>query len=462
MARIVFLQKIWHEYGGPEIISAVLKKHGHNTDLLIGKDASVFINKVQKNDIIAFSAMSGEHHWALEIAARIKKEKDVLTVFGGAHPTYFPEIIKHPAVDVSCCGEGEFAMLDLANAHDRGVSHENIANLSEKRGGGIKENDVRPLVGDLDALPFPDRDIYYNRYPLLKKSRLKPFMASRGCPFSCSFCFNEKLRGIYSDKGRYVRFRSPGNVIDEIKDVEKKYGLDSIYFVDDLFALNKTWLKKFTDIYKKEIKKPFVCSTHINALNEDIIRLLKDSGCATVSFGIETGNERLRHQLLNKHITNKQIKEMCLLFKKHNLKFMTFNMVGIPGETIRNVWETINLNIEIGTEYPRCSILTAYPGTRIAESHKDKIRVKDIETHYQQSEVSFEVPRLKELYNLHSFFQTAVIFPRSAGLIKRLIKFPPNVLFKLWWAIVYSIVFVKSEQRSFFQTFIFVFKTFGF
>jgi len=462
MARIVFLQKIWHEYGGPEIISALLKKHGHEVDLLIGKDASAFIDKVQENDIVAFSTMSGEHHWALKVASQIKKEKEVLTVFGGAHPTYFPDIIKHPAVDIACCGEGEFAMLDLADARDKGLGYENIANLSKKRGGGIKNNDVRPLVGDLDTLPFPDRDIYYKRYPLLKKSRLKPFMASRGCPFSCSFCFNEKLRGIYSDKGRYVRFRSPRNVIDEIKDVEEKYRLESIYFIDDLFALNKTWLEEFTAIYKKEIKKPFVCSTHINALNEDIIKLLVDSGCVTVSFGIETGNEKLRHQLLNKHITNKQIKETALLLKKHNLKFMTFNMVGIPGETIENVWETINLNVEIKADYPRCSILTAYPGTRIAESHKDKIRVGDIEAGYQQSKVSFEVPHLKELYNLHSFFQTAVIFPRSIGLIKRLIEFPPNILFKLWWAIVYSVVFVKSEQRSLFQTFIFVFKTLGF
>ena len=112
MARIIFLQRIWYEYGGPEIISSVLKEHGHEVDLLIGKDATSFRDKIRPGDIIAFSTMSGEHHWALQVASQIKKEKKVLSIFGGPHPTYFPGIINHPAVDRACCGEGEYSMLD--------------------------------------------------------------------------------------------------------------------------------------------------------------------------------------------------------------------------------------------------------------------------------------------------------------------------------------------------------------
>ena len=461
MARVIFLQRIWHEYGGPEIISAVLKKHGHTVDLFIDKDPDALLGKILPNDIVAFSTMTGEHHWALEAASRIKDKINILTVFGGPHPTYFPEIINHPAVDIACCGEGESAMLDLANARDKGTDFSDIPNLLVKRGNRVKRNEVRPLVDDLDSLPFPDRGIYY-KYRILAKSPLKTFMASRGCPFSCSFCFNEKLSSIYANKGRYVRFRSPRSLISEIKEIESKYGIRSIYFVDDLFVLDARWLKEFASVYKEEIKKPFVCSANVNTLDERVIKLLKDSGCSAVSFGIETGNEKLRNALLNKRITNSRIEEIGGLLKRYRLKSMVFNMVGLPGETTEDVLETIRLNTKIGVEYPRCSILTPYPGTRIAEYLKEKIRVGDIYSTYQQLKISFEVPNPRELYNLHCFFQTAVIFPRSLWLIKRLIKFPPNTLFRLWWVIIYFYVFVRSETRSPFQTLAAAFKTFGF
>lgn len=461
MARVIFLQRIWHEYGGPQIISALLKKYGHQVDLFIAKDSSSLLDKIQPNDIVAFSTMTGEHHWALKVASEIKDKIDVLSVFGGPHPTYFPEVINHPAVDIACCGEGEFAMLDLANARDKSIDFTNIPNLLIKRGNKIKRNEVRPLVSDLDTLPFPDRGIYY-KYRILKESPLKTFIASRGCPFSCSFCFNEKLRSIYAHKGRYVRFRSPRSLINEIKETESQYGLRSIYFVDDLFVLDPKWLKEFTAIYKKEIKQTFVCSANINTLNEEVIRLLKDSGCYAVSFGIETGNEKLRYELLNKRITNDRIEKIGRILKKYKLKSMAFNIMGLPQETAEDVWETIRLNIKIGVEYPRCSILTPYPGTRIAERLKEKIKIEDIYSTDQQLQIQFEVPNPKELYNLHYFFQTAVIFPRSLWLIKGLVRFRPNILFKLWWAIVYFYVFVRSESRSPLQTLTTAFKTFGF
>ncbi len=197
-------------------------------------------------------------------------------------------------------------------------------------------------------------------------------------------------------------------------------------------------------------------------MDEEVIKILKDSGCHTLSFGIETGNERLRNELLNKRITNTHILEIGHLLKKYKLKFMTFNMIGLPNETIENALETIELNIKIGTEYPRCSILTPYPGTKIAGRFRDKMKINDIYSTYQQSEISFDVPQPKELINLHYFFQTAVIFPYLFRLIKKLITFPPNILFRLWWAIVYFFVFVRSETRGLIQTSLFALKTIGF
>ncbi len=459
MSRVIFLQRIWHEFQGPEIIAAVLKKHGHKTELFIGKCANAFRDNIKDNDIAAFSVMSGEHQWALATAARIKAAKNVLVIFGGPYPTYFPEIIRHPSVDIACRGEGEYAMLDIADAHEQKRPYETIPNLLVKCGTRIIANELRPLIAELDTLPFPERSIYY-KYRLLKDSPLKIFMASRGCPFSCGFCFNEKLRSLYAGKGVYVRFRSPQRLIDEIRETGLRYGLRSLYFVDDLFSLDKDWLKEFTFLYKRQVQKPFVCSANINTLDEEIIALLKDAGCQAVSFGIETGNEALRQNLLNKSITNEQILQIGSLFKKYKLKAIAFNMLGLPGETVENALETIRLNIAMGVEYPRCSILTPYPGTRIAESFKDDIIKPDIDSRSQQCAISFRVESPREIYNLHCFFQTAVLFPGSLGLIKRLIKLPFGALFKLWWGVVYFSVFVRSEARGAWQTLVFVSRTF--
>lgn len=461
MARIIFLQRIWYEYAGPEIISANLKRHGHSVDLFIGRYAKDFLNNIQEKDIIAFSVMSGEHNWALETARQIKEAKNVLTVFGGPYPTFYPDVVNHPGVDVACCGEGEFAMLDLANAHDKGGDYSNIPNISFKSSSGIKRNEVRPFVNDLDRLPFPDRAIYYDKYKIIRKSPLKTFMASRGCPFSCSFCFNEKLRDIYRNKGEYIRFYSPRNLINQIKDTESRYGLKSIYFVDDLFVFDQKWLGEFLQMYKDEIKKPFVCSANVATLNEEIIKLLKDVGCHAVSFGIETGNENLRSKVLNKRITNSQIENIGGLLKKYQIKALTFNVIGFPGETVENTFETIGLNVKIGAEYPRCSFLTPYAGTRLAERYKDKIKMKDIGSTYQQTRISFEVPEPEKLRNLHCFFQTAVLFPRLLWSIKKIIALPPNPFFKLWWAVVYFFIFIRSETRGFFHTLICAWRTFA-
>ncbi|MDP8230058.1 MAG: radical SAM protein [Candidatus Gorgyraea atricola] len=461
MARIIFLQRIWYEYAGPEIISANLKRHGHNVDLFIGRHAKDFLKNIQEKDIVAFSVMSGEHNWAIETANQIKQSKDVLTVFGGPYPTFYPDVINHPGVDITCCGEGEFAMLDLANAYDEGNDYSNIPNISFKSPGGVKRNEVRPFIDDLDKLPFPDRGIYYDRYRIIRESPLKTFMASRGCPFSCSFCFNEKLRDIYRNKGKYIRFYSPGNLIDQIKETESRYGLKSIYFVDDLFVSDQKWLGEFLQRYKNEIKKPFVCSANVATLNERIIKLLKDAGCHAVSFGIETGNEGLRSGVLNKHITNGQIEDIGRLLKKYQLKAMTFNVIGFPGETVENTFETIDLNVKIGVEYPRCSFLTPYAGTRLAERYEGKIKMNDIGPAYQQTKISFEVPEPEKLHNLHCFFQTAVLFPRLRWLIKKTIILPPNIFFKVWWAVVYFFIFIKSETRGFFQTLVCAWRTFA-
>jgi radical SAM superfamily enzyme YgiQ (UPF0313 family) len=462
MAKIVFLQRLYYEYGGPMAISSVLKKNGHQVSLFIGESSKLFLKHIKETDILAFSTMTGMHQWAVKIAQEIKKQRDVLTVFGGPHPTYFPEMIENPAIDVVCIGEGEYAMLDIANCIGKDNDLSQIPNLWVKKDNNVYKNEVRPLVEDLDSFPFPDRDIYY-KYFYLRSNPHKTFMAGRGCPYRCSFCFNPKLQEMYREKGRYVRFRSPDNVINEIKKVKMEYGLKTVFFADDIFVLDKGWLREFIKIYKKEIHLPFTCDGRADILDEENISLLKEGGCFCVRFGIESGDEDIRNKVLRKNITNAQIVQIAELLKKHDLKFLTYNMVGIPGETLEDAYETVDLNIKIKTDYPRCSILTPYPGTEIAADAVQKnlleLNPDEILASSQQRQSILNSSYKNQFLNLHLFFQTVVLFPWSWPLIKKLIKLPCNFIFTAWWATVYFFVFVKAEGRSFLHTFVFAVKS---
>lgn len=463
MARIVFLQRLYYEYGGPAIISAVLRGNGHDVSLLIGEKSHYFLSKVKKTDIVAFSTMTGMHHWAIKIASEIKKKMNILTVFGGPHPTYAPEIIEHPSVDVVCLGEGEYPMLDLADSFDTGKDISSIPNLWVKKNERIYKNEIRPLIEDLDSLPFSDRRLYYKTYYYLRKSPLKRFMAARGCPYRCSFCFNPRLQEMYRGRGRYVRFRSPHNIVEEIKKVKNGYGLRGVFFTDDVFTLNKNWLREFLPLYKKYISLPFTCDSRVDILDEEIAALLKDAGCLYLRIGIESGNEKIRNEILKKDITDDQIINAVQILKKYKIKFMTYNMVGIPEETLENAYQTVELNIKIKTNYPRCSILTPYPGTEIAayaaqrgllDATPDKIIAS-----FQQYKSIIKSEYKNQILNLHSFFQTVVIFPWSWRIIKQMIKFPPNPLFRMWWAMVYFFVFIKVEGINLWYAFLFALRT---
>ena len=268
---------------------------------------------------------------------------------------------------------------------------------------------------------------------------------------------------MYKDKGRYVRFRSPSNLINEIKEVKSRYNLKTVFFADDIFVLDKRWLRDFTQAYKKEISLPFTCDGRADVIDEETAQLLKEAGCFCVRFGIESGNENIRNNILKKNITNEQIVSVASILKRFGLKFMTYNMVGIPQETIENAYETVELNIKIGTNYPRCSILTPYPGTEITESAENEKLIgadpNNISASFQQYKSIVISKYRNQMLNIHSFFQSAVIFPWAWKFIKILIRLKPNFLFRLWWAMIYFFVFTKAEGRSLPYTFIFALRT---
>ena len=224
-------------------LSAILKKAGHKTFLIPFKKEELFpsIEKIRP-DIVAYSITTGNQKEYLEINKKIKgKFRNIYSVFGGPHPTFYPEIINEEGVDAICRGEGDIAFLEFVNKIETGKNYEKTKNFYVKKDGKIIKNEIRDLVLELDKIPFPDREIIYNKDEFLKNIKIKRFIASRGCPFQCTYCFNRQYNEIYKNKGKIIRQRSVDNIIEEIKDVRKKYPLEVVKFVDDTFAINNEY-----------------------------------------------------------------------------------------------------------------------------------------------------------------------------------------------------------------------------
>lgn len=434
MAKVLFLQNLPFEYMGPMYLSAILKKHGHRCHLLMTSEHKNYLDKLSEYDpdLIAFSTMTGPHKWVLETAERIKENLNKPILLGGPHPTFFSEIIREPCVDMICVGEGEFAVLELANRLDERGDITNIRNLWVKKNGQIFKNGLRPLVEDLDELPFPDRTLY-DDCKILRSVPAMKFLAGRGCPYRCTFCFNHKFNEMYRGLGPMVRKRSVDSLIAEIKETAQKYNLQLIRFPDDTFTVNRSWSLKFLQKYKEEIDLPYTGLARANELDDDVVKMLKASGCLNVYFGVETGNEDLRNKILKKKLTNKQIINAARLLKKYRVKFGIYNMFGLPDETLSLAFETIKFNSNLKPDYTINNIFQPYPKTEIADYAADH-ELLNPNTDYLDTMNEGSILQLKEidaLINLCRFAYLAIKYPVLMPFIKLLIKLPPNRLFKI-------------------------------
>ncbi len=452
--RIAFLQNLWHEYFGVVYIASLLKKHGHSCEVFIDGGEKNLIESVikYKPDIIGFPCTTGSHQWALKTNKKLKKKINFVSIFGGPHPTFFPEIIKNPSVDIISIGESEYSFLELVESLDQKKDISNIKNLWVKKDGKIYRNELRHLIQNLDDLPFPDREIYY-KYPFLANNDTKTFISGRGCPYQCTFCFNHVNMKMYLGKGKYVRKRGVDNVIDEILDVKKKYGLKTLFFADDTFLIDKKWLKEFSIKYHKEVGLPFFCGARADQIDENVVKMLKYAGCYMATIGIESGNEYIRNSVYNKGVKNEQIIKAGRLFKKYSIKTRSTNIFCAPDETISRVWETVKINIEAKINCPFSSLFQPYPGTKITEYAYEKGYLDPNFDYNKLSALYFKNSVLKikgkrEMCNLHRFFYFAVKLPWAQPLIKILIKFPTTFIYDWIFYIGFAHNYAKYKRMN--------------
>nr|NIO21226.1 radical SAM protein [Candidatus Aenigmarchaeota archaeon] len=362
-------------YFGPGAIAAYLKEKGHDVHFRTVNNTALdkedFLSEIQRIDpgLIGFSVMTDEWFYVAKLVAWIKEKFDIPIICGGAHPTMAPEkVIANENVDMLCRGEGEYPLEELCACLDEGRDYRQIQNLWVKDGEKVFSNPLRPLIENLDDLPFPDTEMLDFQKILRENDYIARFMVRRGCPFECTYCINQGIHKLYRGKGKLVRRRSPERVIEGLKAIADKYSeIQGIGFDDDIFALDKNWLRRFCRLYSEEIGLPFSCYMRIERIDREFLEIVKNAGCTWLDIGLESGNEWLRRTILNRKMSNAEIIQKFGVIDAFEIETTSLNMVGPPYETVEMLEETIELNRRIK---PTCLIagpFQPYPGTKLGE-----------------------------------------------------------------------------------------------
>jgi radical SAM superfamily enzyme YgiQ (UPF0313 family) len=369
-----------------------LKKRGHTASLVhLVKEISndIFLQRIREEEpaLIAFTSFSHQFEYVKRLAALLKTAYQVPVICGGVHATIDPdEVINAEGIDMICRGEGEYALAELCDKLANKEAITTVKNIWLKENGVIIRNDVRPLEYNLDALPFPDRKLFSYRTLSDYKIRMISILASRGCPYHCSYCCNHQYQKLYPHK--YVRFRSVDNVLAEIQEVLKWYtDAEFVNFIDDTLCLNREWMEEFCSKFPSKIGLPFHGNTRANLLDEEMVALLKKGGCERLDVGIEAGNAHIRQQVLRRNITEEQIHKAFELGRKYNIKLAAYNMLGCPFETPQMILETIKINTHVMPYASHNAIYQPYPNTELQKVCLDKgyISGKELSAFFKES-----------------------------------------------------------------------------
>jgi anaerobic magnesium-protoporphyrin IX monomethyl ester cyclase len=358
---------------GLSYISSCLIKAGHKVKLIdtsFGINDKIVLEQSKDIDLIGVSVMTLQLNQAKQISQQLKSYSGKPIIWGGNHVTMRPEeCLQFDYVDMVCIGEGEYAMVDLADSKGEKNVIKNIKNIWLKINNEIIKNPLRSKINDLDELPFPDRDLFDPRHLAVNNGSI--ISASRECSFGCGYCINDKLIKLYKGN-KFHSHRSIESMLSECKLLKEKYNVKLIEFSDETFTRNKEWVKEFCFRYKKEINLPFIFQTRCDEVDYEILKMVKDSGCSEISFGIESGNEDFRKNILGRKMSDKIIKEAFEMSKKIGYKVNSFNMVGLPFETEELIKDTIILNKKVKPHGHNVCIFYPFPGTKLGDLCEEK------------------------------------------------------------------------------------------
>ncbi|MBN2056460.1 radical SAM protein, partial [bacterium] len=364
-----------------------------------------FLDLCSGVDLVGFSFLSSYRDRALQLTEAVHRAAGPPVVWGGVHATLRPGQSLASA-DYVCVGEGEEPLHQLLNNLAYGKSAEGIPGIWMRLGEVVQPAAQPPLLENLDALPYMDfslddqhileprsgRIVPMTRALLAKALPLMPFfrntsitvyrtMTTRGCPHRCTYCVNHALAGLY-DIDRYLRWRSPEHVMEELTRINTEYDfIKGVHFFDDVFtAMPKQQLERFCELYRTRIGLPFYCQVSPRTVNRRMLDLLLESGMVFIEMGIQTGCTATR-TLYRRPETNRQVLTAGELFADYRGRLLTTRyhvILDNPWETPMETRETLLLLTSLPTPFVLClSSLTLYPGTELNILAKEQGMLRD-------------------------------------------------------------------------------------
>lgn len=287
------------------------------------------------------------------------------------------ETISHPAVDYLCVGDGERPAVGLIERlRGRASPDGPIPGLWEKRQEGHVLKSAPVLTGDLRRLPFPDYrifardgDLHYLSPRGIQSKRLvtAPVISGRGCPYRCSYCANTTLLDLFGKGGGFLRKYDPEVLVAEIAGLRDRYGAQYFQFWDEEFLYDFRYVRRFLDLYRRELGLPFSMFARNENMTDEVCRLAAAAGCHSIWFGVESGSETYRRRYLHRRMTNRDLREAARTARTNGIKLMALAMVGLPFESRDDARATLELMREIDPELAIFSQFLPLPGTPLHE-----------------------------------------------------------------------------------------------
>lgn len=461
IVKILFVQKDVFMKPAIMLLSAILKNKGYSCELFVQDLENKLEEKISSSgaNLVAFSISTGEYSWMSNLSSHIRPFFKGPIICGGPHPTFYPEMINDEHIDAICMGEGDEALPEFVKAIETGGDITAIPNFITKLNGKIFRNRLRPLIEDLDSLPYFDRSLYH-KYPLYR-GRLRELLfynmviTGRGCPYGCTFCFNRLYNQLYHGMGTVYRRRSIQNVINEIMEMRQNDPLLTlISFDDDIFNLPPgEWIEGFLEEYRNSVGVPFKINSRADLLDDDLIRRLKESGCYTIKIGVESGNQHIRNVIYQKNISDSEIINAASAVKRNGMKLQTYNIFGAPGETLEKAFETFDINRVIRPDFAWCSLLNPYPGTDIYNYCIDNNYLKknfnftDIGYSYFNTS-PLRLKNMKEIINLQRLTNFAIMTHLPKSIINILIRLPLQRFYKFLYGVGFAVSMKRLNKTS--------------